>query len=404
MGTGMITIRAVRGWVSAVVLCCACRVAIPQLPGKGGPPWTELTSDHFVVWTDASVENGRELIRVMENLRQILFGVSVFNPTNDAKAIVIALRAQREVDPYVGRDVTAIAWPPHFPLYQPAMLLSIDGLDYDRLVVTHELAHVISYSALPIQPRWFAEGLATYFETLQLAEDGSFELGAPYASRLGILRQPAGGARVATVFGCQESRCADTPFYATAWAVFSYLTNRRSNDLLRYIQRLAELPELDHWFAWQQVFPDLTPNKLDDILNDWIKNGDLTVHHYKIKLRDFAVTQRSLGDGEILAMRAMLRYVTDRQPEAETAAALAADPDNVLANMIAMASAEKRDLRVAQRLTVAHPDDWRAWWLHKHVTKDSDEARRDMARVCALVAHTPAVLPDHSCPSATPAR
>jgi len=42
-----------------------------EVPGKGGLPWTELTSDHFVVWTDASTEDGRKLIRVMETLRQI---------------------------------------------------------------------------------------------------------------------------------------------------------------------------------------------------------------------------------------------------------------------------------------------------------------------------------------------
>lgn len=158
---GKIRIRHVSGWAAAMVMCCACQVAIPQVPGKGGPPWTELTSEHFVVSTDASIEDGRKLIRVMENLRQILFGVSVFNPTNDAKAIVIAMCSQREVNPYVRRDIVAFAWPPEFPLYQPAILLSVDGLDYDRRLVTHELTHVISYNALPIQPRWFAEGLTS---------------------------------------------------------------------------------------------------------------------------------------------------------------------------------------------------------------------------------------------------
>lgn len=90
--------RAMRWWMAALV-CCACQAAVPQVPGRGGPPSTELTSDHFVVWTDASLDDGRKLLRVMENLRQILFGVSVFNPTSHAKAVVIAMRSQREVDP-----------------------------------------------------------------------------------------------------------------------------------------------------------------------------------------------------------------------------------------------------------------------------------------------------------------
>ena len=137
-----------------------------------------------------------------------------------------------------------------------------------------------------------------------------------------------------------------------------------------------------------------------------IKTGELTVHRYKIKLGDFATTQRVLGDAEILAARAVLRLVTGGQPTAEIAAALAADPDNVIANMVKMVKTDhvESDLAIAQRLTVAHPDDWRAWWLHKLATEDRDEVERDMARVCTLVARTPAVLPRHSCPSARPAR
>lgn len=400
---GKIRIRDVSWWPSAVVLCCACQAAVPEVPGKGGPPWTELTSAHFIVWTDASIEDGRKLIGVMENLRQILFGVSVFNPTTDAKAIVIAMRTQREVDPYVRRDIGAVAWSPQFPLYQSAILLAVDRLDYDRRLVTHELTHVISYNALPIQPRWFAEGVASYFETMQLAEDGSFELGAPFDSWLRLLRQPAGGASVAKLFACTKPSCTDAPFYATSWALFAYLMNRRPDGLLRYVQRLVELPVDAQAAAWPEVFPDLTPDKLDGILSDWIRTGDLTVHRYKIKLRDFAATQRSLGDGEIYTARALLRYRTGEPPTTELAAALAADPDNVIANMIHM-DVEKPDLSLAQRLTAAHPDDWRAWWLHKLITKDSDEARHDMERVCALLARTPAVLPRHSCSSPMPAK
>jgi hypothetical protein len=199
----------------------------------------------------------------------------------------------------------------------------------------------------------------------------------------------------------------DAPFYATSWALFSYLTNRRPDDLLRYIQRLVGLPKRDQAAAWPAVFPDLTPDKLDRILDDWIKTGDLTVHQYKIKLRDFAVAQRVLGDGEILTARALLRFVTGGRPETELAAALAADPDNVIANMLNMARndhVEKPSLVTAQRLTVTHPDDWRAWWLHQQATEDGGEAKRDMAHVCALLARTPAILPGHGCSSVRPTR
>src|SRR4051794_24790133 len=87
-------------------------------------------------------------------------------------------------------------------------------------------------------------------------------------------------------------------------------------------------------------------------LDRCLKAGDLKIHRYKIKLRDFSVAQRLLGDGEIYTVRALLRYQTGKRPTAEVAAALEADPDNVIANMIGMASAQKRDLATARRLTV----------------------------------------------------
>jgi hypothetical protein len=221
-----------------------------------------------------------------------------------------------------------------------------------------------------------------------------------------VLRQPGGGARIAEIFTCTEARCADAQFYATSWALYSYLANRRPDSLLRYVRRLVELQEDGQAAAWQDVFPELTPDKLDSLLDDWIKNGDLTVHHYKVKLKDVTVARRVLGDSEVYTARALLRRRTGRRPSAEVTAevtaALLADPDNVVANMINMDGVQKPDLEIARRLTTVHPDDWRAWWLHKLVTEDRDEAERDQARACALVARAPAVLPRSSCPSATP--
>jgi hypothetical protein len=42
------------------------------VPGKGGPPWIELTSPHFTIWTDAGPERAREIMFEMERLRVIL--------------------------------------------------------------------------------------------------------------------------------------------------------------------------------------------------------------------------------------------------------------------------------------------------------------------------------------------
>jgi hypothetical protein len=388
----------------AMLGCGACHAAIPPVPSQGGPAWNELTSAHFVVWTDSSPDDGRQLIRVMEHLRQIVFGVSVFNPTSNARAFVIALRHQREVRPFLPEQFAAVAYTPSYPLYQPFILLSVDGLDYDRRLTTHELTHVISYNALVTQPAWFAEGLAGYFETIHLDEDGSFNLGAPFDGWLQVLRGPAGLMPVTALFACTKAQCKDSQFYATAWALFAYLANHRPADLLRYVQRLTELDRESQAGAWAEVYPDLTPAKLDDTLASWIQVGDLTVHHYKVKLDNYTVKQRPLTDADVYAARALLRDRDSTQPvPAEVAAALAIDPTHVIAQMLRIMHDDTGAPEIARSLTAAHPNDWRAWWLLALAVRHGEEADAAIARVGALLVNDPAVLPKGTCPSAAPA-
>jgi len=390
-----------RGLVAALgTACAACYAAIPSVPTEGGPAWTELTSDHFIVWTDASPDAGRDLLRVVEHMRQIVLGVSVFNPTSDARTFVIAMRNKYEVRPYLPEDVVAFATPPRYPLFQPTILLSIDSLDYDRTTTIHELAHVISYNALPAQPRWFAEGLAGYFETLHLDDDGSFDLGTPRIDYLRLLRQSAGPMPVADLFACAAERCRDERFYPTAWAVFAYLTNQRPADLLRYVRRLTELDGDAQAGAWAEVLPDLAPGKLDGLLSDWVRYGELAVHRYKVKLKEFSVATRPLRDADVYTARALLRHVyhPEGPPPAEVGAALAVDPTNVVAHMIRWVH-EGHQIApdTARSLAAAHPEDWRAWLLVKLALHRGPEAHAAHAKACSLVETSPATLPRRIC-------
>jgi hypothetical protein len=384
-------------WVVIAVVGCACH-AIPDVPSQGGPAWIELTSDHFTVWTDASADEGRELVKTMEHLRQIVFGVSVFNPTSNARGFVIALRHQREVDAYLPKQFIALAWSPDV-LAQPGILLSIDGLDHDRRVVTHELTHVISFNALTRQPRWFAEGLAGYFETLQLDEDtGSFELGAPLQANLKLLRRD-GLMPVDALFACVAKTCMDNQFYATAWALFAYLTNKHPTELLRYVERLAVLPANQQGAAWAETFPELTPARLDPELANWVRFGEIKVSSFKVKLKAWPTTERRLGDGDVYAARALMRdlYHGNDPNRPDLEAALKVDPTNIVAHMLALAHDHAITPEVARAVAAAHPDDWRAWWLVNRAVQ-GEEQQAALAKACALLVKNPAVLPRGTCP------
>jgi hypothetical protein len=382
-----------------LVLACACGAAIPPVPGRGGPAWHEVASEHFVVWTDGDVDDARALVQIVEHLRQVELGVSWFNATTNTRAFVIALRRQYEVEPFIPKNAAAQAFPPADGVFQPCIILSIDGFDHNPRTVTHEMTHVISFNALRAQPPWFAEGLATYFETLKIADDGSFELGAPNDARLKPLLR-TGPMNIAELFECRGQRCIEPQFYATAWALFSFLENRFPDRLLRYVQRLTEVPASAQAPVFGEVFPELTPHELDRTLATWIKVGDVRIHQYRAKLRAWPVTVRALGDADVLAVRGLMRYLhAPRGPvPPEITAAIAADRTNVLARIVEAAPARHADAAVARDVAAAHPDDWRAWWLVAIAAASIDERQDARAKMCAALPKNPAVLPPLMCP------
>jgi len=382
--------------VAAIAACVPPHgPAIPALPSQGGPPWVELTSEHFVMWTDASAQRGRELMREMENHRLVVLGVALNNADPKTRIFVLALRDAEEVNSYV---------PPQFAAYssdgsparQPVIVLAADTEEPHIHLITHELTHVISWSVVPHQPHWFAEGLAGYFETARMgASRKTVDVGEPLDYNVRLLRS-AHWISTASLFGCTELTCMSSMFYAQSWALFSFLANEHPAELQRFMQRLAELPSGQAARAWLDAFPDLTVEKLDRDLIAWLAHGQRTVLHYKLKLRDWPVTERPLKDSDALAARGLLRFAFAKgAPEirAELTAALAADGTNVLARLVQTAITKSITPNDARALTIAHPDDWRAWWLLGYSVERGPEAVEARQKLCALVAADPSIGP-----------
>lgn len=369
-----------------LVMLLACRgAALPALPSKGGPPWIEVQSEHFTVWTDAPRTRVLELVREMEHLRQVVLGVGFSGTRMEGKSFVIALRDGDEVAAFVPEKFVAFAFYGG-ALRQPGIVLPADADSKD--IITHELVHVIAFSVVRHQPRWFAEGLAGFFETVNVDPDTSKgDVGKPnpnIVARLRIIPPTP----VAKMFACDAYTCMDDMFYATAWAMFSYLANTHPKELLAFARRIDELPEGRWMQAWTESFPKLAPSELDHQIRKWLAYGKHTVWTFDVKLQQWPVTERVLRDADVYAARALLRErfrnVGDPEPP-ELAAALAADPTHLIANLVKAEYTKSIDLAQAKRVAAAHPEDWRAWWLIAlGANWQGDEARAAWEQACAL--------------------
>jgi hypothetical protein len=143
---------------------------VPKLPSEGGPQWREIQSEHFTLWTDASSSRGRELVQDMEQRRQVIARAMGGAPA-EGRIFAIGLRSLREAQEFMREGVLAMAWDRNQEAHQAGILFSADYDEgEDEIVMNHELAHAISDSIVANQPRWFAEGLACYFEMATLDE------------------------------------------------------------------------------------------------------------------------------------------------------------------------------------------------------------------------------------------
>lgn len=307
----------VRPCAALVLALVACGPAIPALPSQGGPAWHEFTSEHFTLWTDGSPKAARELMRKMEDLRHVVIGIA-FPGGGAGRVFVIAPRDADETRAFLPGDFKAIASDTDTSIHQPLIMLPLDT--YDE-VVAHELVHTISQTVIRDQPRWFAEGLAKYFETIEIdREHGTADVGrAPtyrgepmVMSRLMSFRE---------MVACKPLSCADRHFYAAAWALFTYLMNEKRVDVASYLQ----------------LVPNSDLEELHAEVLRWLLHGSHQVLHYNVRLPSYPVSERELGDADVHAARALLRLEFQEARDlarVEVEAALAIEPTNALATAV----------------------------------------------------------------------
>jgi len=384
------------------VFLVACGAAVPALPSKGGPAWIELESKHFTLWTDAGAARGTELIEQMEYLRQIVFGVAFPEHTNPGRSFAVALRDDWEVHAYLPKEFSAISMLGG-ALRMPTIVFAADTDESDGHVITHELSHVISYGAIKSQPPWFAEGLAEFFEAVKLSTDKALvDVGEPLSNQMYAQVHD----RLVTgdqLFACREMACRDHEFYMTSGLLFMYLANTHPDQLIAFEERLAHGE--DDRRAWAATFTDLPIDSIDRTLRAWQMQGRHRVWHFQVVLEHPQIKQRTLGDPDVLAIRAYLTLKhkgPDAAVEQALAAAFAADPTNVIARLVEVSSTGKISLDDARATAKAHPDDWRAWILVLNAHSTGEENRTAVAHICELATDPSADYDRSMCESAHP--
>jgi len=390
----------------------ACASARPfRCPAEGGPGWLEITTDHFVAWTDLDPPKARKLVERLEWTRSAIVAAAwgrVAAP--ETRLGVVALRSDREL-----RDLSrpGVAGWIIIDAFQPRLVLSAEAGPSPPPAVAYEIAQHLSAFALLRQPRWLWEGLAAYLESVApLPGSDSALVGLP-SRWAGAVRRGPVAAREILAWGersdAQPQR--GDALHGSAWLLVHHLVSEKGRQFAAWQDLLArgEVPQR----AWREVFPEYDPlapeglARLDANLAEYASEGRFRRRAVPVPPWGGTPVERDMDDAEVHATRALLHLsvpagsgppveVRRAAAQEEVAEALRRDPADAAALSLSVWLAPEAQRPERARASArAHPDSWRAWYVVARVLQGGPErAEREAAlrRALALAPGDPAVL------------
>jgi len=367
----------------ALLLSSCIGSSFPKTPAAGGPAWQEITTEHFIIDTDLDAAQADAMVRQLENLRKVM-AETVFGgePPPRPRARVLALRVDeyRHFDRvYVGTFVSSV-------LFQP-MLITSPGGDWDTFsadIRKHELAHYVSslYIDIGLQPRWFAEGLADYLETIRYDDKtGAVEVGhhPPDYQYLENIKQATSDELWA--WDREEPYDALTArLYQTSWAALHYLFDQRPADLLDYERALARGEDARK--SWNRIFPDLEGVGLDDAIRKYVHKRDYKITKATVQPATANVKTRGLGEPDVLAWRATLYMALQKNSKRTPEESKTLAAENVTASLKQSESSfwahqvnlfyfdtVPSSIDLAKQAISSEQDNWLAWLWYSEVLR-----------------------------------
>jgi Flp pilus assembly protein TadD len=353
-------------------------------PARQGPSWRELKSDHFVLQTDLDPAAAASVLEQLETLRAVLQAGMFNRPVSVPERLEVVAFASLPEFAEVTHRADLYGYFSRDALGGKRMVLGGGLGSIQGAVVAHELTHLLPHHFLVRQPRWFSEGIATYYQTAAEKVGKRRRLGTlPGRSLLPLSRGPL---PVKQVLAWRKVEDEEARYYATSWLLVHYLMNARLADFAAYQRRLARMEEPQ--VAWNATFPEWSleaPNAseaLDELLRGHLHSTTWQFTEIEAPATAGRAVERILTPSEV---HAITLDVGSKRPEAELLAeareALAEDPGHVRALEVLAARKPARAPALARRAVASHADDPQAWaFLAQATHSPGAGARREEAR------------------------
>jgi Flp pilus assembly protein TadD len=395
--------------LTTAAACCLLATALAgcaTLHGAGASSdtdWHRVTTSHFVLRTDFDDQTALAAAKKLEATRDDLISAAwpSFHFPDGARTEVFVLSNGLDFERFFSRKATGLFSggdrPTFFLHGHPDRWDERSTLAAESTsVVRHEMAHQLAAAVYAHEPRWFAEGIAQFLETVHESDDHkSVIVGAVNVEALRTyntfrttsVRQLLEWTEEVSALSDAESH----GLYGLSWMLVHFLYNTRPDPFARYQVELSKGTEPAR--AWEAAFANVNPDSLDSEIQNYSKRGDY--EEFSLPLRSTPVTaaaeRLSPADAHVARARLYRAAASFAQPSeraerkaaagSELKAALELDPTNVEALEMSEGAPLTERLAGARRAAAAHPDDPRVFRLLGSLLKSdgSERAERESA-------------------------
>src|SRR5215467_15931058 len=252
------------------------------------PKWQQISSDHFLVITDAGQKKGHEVIARFEQMRTVFSEILGRRKVRMSQPVEILALANPATYAQLSPQGTSL--PAFFLRGEERVFIVVNtSVEDSWRAVAHPFAHYFLDYNYPPTAAWFDEGFAEYFASLyfpskntQLGSDPELawpgqqaysEQGAGLKSLTELLNNPVWlnltdlmQMHNRVVNGHEGTH--HTLFYAQSWLLMHYLLNQNKMAQAGAYFDLVENQRMPVSQAVQQAF-GVSPAQLDQQLKDY---------------------------------------------------------------------------------------------------------------------------------------
>ncbi|QAT85899.1 hypothetical protein EJ065_4346 [Corallococcus coralloides] len=360
----------------ALTLFSGCTASRALCPAEGGRPWREVRSSHFRVRTNLEEQAAaRSAVELEEFRRALLLAWGTgFDPPGTVDVIVLS--NPRDLEEFTDARYAGFAGQtpdgPRMVMTGGGGYLLADTTG-DKETQAHELAHYLSAFALPRQPRWISEGLASYLQTVTIRpSDRNVVLGRASPALLQYVRAH-GWLTLDELWQwdgkTNQSTAELQRHYASSWLWVHYLINEHGGRFDAFQNQLARGEEPRR--AFTAAFQGDTAYQA--ALANYVQLGRYAISTQPLPPVPTQTQTRALEPADVHVIRSILFTQApgdvppaerQRKADLELDQALKEDPTHVETLRLRAEKLDKAErLKLARELVEKHPEDGRAWDL-----------------------------------------